>query len=133
MVLVVVGAIFVATAVFLGTMFSNESYGGAFTSALLITGVLSSGSVFVVLLWFMPTRIEVDAPATGESEIRLVAPRATTRYVPAVMGIRPEPNGDFALVRIRTGRKLAVFQPADPFAAVDAFAAAGAKIPTQGI
>lgn len=133
MVLVVVAAIFVTAAAFLGSMFSNSSYGGAFTSALLITAVLLAGGVFVLLLSMMPTRIEVDAPATGQGEIRLIAPRSTTTYVPAEMEIRAEPNGDFALVRIRTGRKIAAFHTPDPSSAVAAFGAAGARIPTQGI
>jgi hypothetical protein len=86
-----------------------------------------------VLLCFMPTRIEVDSAAASGGEIRLIAPRATTRYAPAEMAVRAEPNGDFALIRLRTGRKLAAFQVADPFAAVSAFESAGAQIPTQGI
>jgi hypothetical protein len=133
MALLVVAATFIATAAFLGSMFSNTSYGGAFGSALLITGVLLSGGAFVVLLCMMPTRIEVDAPRTGPGEIRLIAPRSTSRYVPGEMTIRPEPNGDFSLVRTRTGRKIAAFMAADPAAAVQAFGAAGAQIPTQGI
>ena len=131
--LLVVAAVFVATVVFLGSLFSNRSYGGAFTSALLITGVLLSGGTFVVLLCMMPTRIEVDAPTAGQGEIRLVAPRTTSRYVPAEMTIRPEPNGDFALVRTRTGRKIAAFVASDPALAMQAFGTAGAQIPTQGI
>ncbi|HVJ96087.1 MAG TPA: hypothetical protein VNC41_04580 [Acidimicrobiia bacterium] len=133
MALLVVAAVFVATVVFLGAIFSNRSYGGAFTSALLITGVVLSGGTFVVLLCMMPTRIEVDVPATGAGQIRLISPRTTSRYVPSEMTIRPEPNGDFALVRTRTGRKIAAFIAPDPAAAMQAFGSAGAQIPTQGI
>ena len=133
MALLVVAAVFVATVVFLGTIFSNRSYGGAFASALLISGVVLSGGTFVVLLCLMPTRIEVDVPDTGAGEIRLISPRSTSRYVPAEMTIRPEVNGDFALVRTRTGRKIAAFVATDPAVAMQAFGAAGAQIPTQGI
>ena len=121
--LVVVGAVAIASFVGLGTIFSNASYGKAFVSALLITAAAVATGVFVVLVLLMPTHVEVDG-----NEIRLVAPRTTTRYVPAEMAIRLRPDGDFALVRMRTGRTLAVFSPSDPAAAESAFTAAGAQI-----
>lgn len=121
--LTVVGAVAVASFVGLGTIFSNASYGKAFVSALLITGGAVATGVFVVLVLFMPTRVEVDG-----NEIRLIAPRTTTRYVPTEMAIKHRPDGDFALIRVRTGRTLAVFSPSDPATAEAAFAAVGTQI-----
>jgi len=122
-VLFVVAAIAVAAAIGLVAYWKNRTYTQAFVTALFITVGLLALIILGVLAATLPTRIEVT-----EQRIRLVAPRAITRYDPTQMQIRRTMHSDFALVRKSTGRTLARFRPVDAERAADAFAAAGTDV-----
>jgi hypothetical protein len=118
-----VGGLVVVAIVLLVTYGKNQTWNDAFVTALFITlGVLAL-IILLVLALTMPTRIEVT-----ERRIRLVAPRAISRYEPGEMVIRRTMRTDFALVRKRTGRTLARFRPPDAEQAAAAFTAVGAQI-----
>jgi hypothetical protein len=119
----VVGGLALAVGAGFGLIDRNNSFGGALLTATLLTlGALVFG-VLVIFALLLPNRIEVEG-----DEIRLVARRSVSKYVPAEMVVRRQPTGDFAFFRKKTGRRLALFQDEEPARVAEVFGAAGAEV-----
>ncbi len=101
----------------------HGGFSGAFVTAGLITLTVLGFGVAVAFVLLMPTRIEV-----GETRVRLVAPRATTTYVPAEMLLLRRAPGVYEFRRISTGRVLAVLVPRDPDTTEQVFGGAGVRV-----
>jgi hypothetical protein len=90
----------------------------------IVLGVIGFTGFFVALGLLMPTRIEVRP-----GEVRLFAPKATTRYDASAMVLfsGTEPDA-FVFARKEPHRKLAVFRDADPDRVRQAFGTAGVMV-----
>jgi hypothetical protein len=91
--------------------------------AVFFSIAVASVFVAIALYLFMPTHIDVE-PA----QITLVARRTTTTYLPGDMAIRRKRPGQWAFIRRRTGRTLAVFGDRDDATVEQIFGAAGVEI-----
>jgi hypothetical protein len=90
----------------------------------IILGIIGFSGTFIALGLLMPTRIEVRP-----SEVRLFAPKATTRYDAAAMLLQTGAQPDtFVFARREPYRKLAVFRDADSDHVRDAFGTAGVMV-----
>src|SRR5262249_17155164 len=87
-------------------------------------GVIGFTGFFVALGLLMPTRIEVMP-----GEVKLFAPKATTRYDAAAMLLQTGgPPDSFVFARKEPHRKLAVFRDQTPDRVRTAFEAAGVTV-----
>jgi hypothetical protein len=122
--LLIVGGVLVAAAVGTGVWIRSSALAEVYLTAVAISFIALAAAILVVLVLFMPTRIEIHP-----GEVQLVAPRTVTRYVPGDMLVRrSHPGGLFSFERRQTGRVLARFQPPDPEAAIAAFTTAGVEV-----
>ena len=87
-------------------------------------GLATFVSLFIVVHRMTPARIELQ-----DDEVRLIAPQATTRYVPNQMRLRANPTrATFALGRRRRSGHLAVFRDPDIGRVKQVFERAGVSV-----
>src|SRR5690348_9284944 len=97
-----------ALAAFLVAVVIGAIEGSPYRVAIVL-GVVVFVSLFIVVHRLSPTRIELE-----ENELRLVGPKATTRYRPGDMWLRANlTRSTFALGRRERTRQLAVFRDLD--------------------
>jgi hypothetical protein len=90
----------------------------------IVLGIIGFAGVFIALRLLMPTRIEARP-----GEVRLFAPKATTRYDASAMVLLPGTQPDaFVFARKEPHRKLAVFRATDPDQVRQAFGTAGVTV-----
>ena len=112
-----------AVAAFLVALIVGAIEGSPYTIATVL-GIGAFVSLAVVIHRLTPTRIELE-----QDEIRLIAPQATTRYVPNQMRLRADPSrSTFALGRRQKTRHLAVFRDPDIAHVKQVFEQAGVSV-----
>jgi hypothetical protein len=112
-----------AVAAFLMALMVGAIEGSPYTIATTL-GIGAFVSLFAVVHRHTPTRIELQA-----DEVRLIAPQATTRYVPNQMRLRADPSrSTFSLGRRKRARQLVVFRDADIARVKQMFEAAGVSV-----
>jgi hypothetical protein len=89
----------------------------------IILGVVVLCVLAVVVYVLLPTRIEVRA-----GEVRLIAPRATTKYAADAMTLRRLANGGWEFSRREPARKLAFFRDQDADRVRQVFGEAGVSV-----
>ena len=95
-------------AAFLVAVVIGAIEGSPYTIAIVL-GIIAFAGLFVIVHRFTPTRIELE-----QEEMRLVAPKATTRYRPGDMWLRVNlTQSTFTLGRRDRTRRLAVFRDLD--------------------
>jgi hypothetical protein len=112
-----------ALAAFLVAVLVGAIEGSPYTIATVL-GVGAFAGLFTVVHRLTPTRIELQ-----DDEVRLIAPHATTRYVPSEMRLHADPGrSTFALGRRTRTRRLAVFRDPDIGRVKQAFEQAGVAV-----
>jgi hypothetical protein len=96
--------------------------GSPYDIATILGVVFLFGFAFVVYL-LTPTRIEVRA-----DDVRLIAPRTTTKYVGSAMTLSMRPDGGWQFARREPPRTLAYFRDPDVDRVKQAFGQAGVAV-----